>query len=157
MKRTKEEKLARREKKRRKAEKAGARAHTVEATAPPLPPSLASSTPLPPLSALRAQFAASQPYLHIQLHDVFGDAALRAVRAELSSLHRTFKETDLFKVWQTGDLGNLDAADATHAAALPATIALRDALYTPAFRAFVRRVTGCAPPSLALSRPSFIW
>ena len=145
VKRTKEEKLARREKKRRKAEKAGARAHTVEATAPPLPPSLASSTPLPPLSALRAQFAASQPYLHIQLHDVFGDAALRAVRAELSSLHRTFKETDLFKVWQTGDLGNLDAADATHAAALPATIALRDALYTPAFRAFVRRVTGCAP------------
>ena len=54
-------------------------------------------------------------------------------------LHRTFKETDLFKVYQTGDLGNLDRSDPTHAAALPQTLALRDALYSDAFRAFMGR------------------
>ena len=96
-------------------------------------------------AAARSAFASAYPYTYVQLAGLLDDTRLRAVRQELSKLHRTFKETDLFKVYQTGDLGNLDRSDPTHAAALPQTLALRDALYSDAFRAFVRRVTGCAP------------
>lgn len=42
-----------------------------------------------------------------------------------------------------GDLANLDGLDAESAAKLPTVRALRDALYSPDFRAFVSAVTGC--------------
>ena len=98
-------------------------------------------------AAAHSAFVSAHPYTYVQLADLLNDMRLQEVRQELSKLHRTFKETDLFKVYQTGDLGNLDSADPTHAAALPQTLALRDALYSDAFRAFVRRVTGCAARS----------
>lgn len=47
-------------------------------------------------------------------------------------------------MYQTGDLANIDAQNAEHRSLLPATIALRAALYSDSFRAFIRRVTGCA-------------
>ena len=78
-----------------------------------------------------ASFAAASPFAHAHLSSVFEPSALLAVRKELSLLQSTFKETDLFKVYQTGDLANLDAANPEHAAALPSTIALRAALYSP--------------------------
>ena len=115
---------------------------------PPSPPVPAffNAERLGPAAAAAAQsaFASAHPYTYVQLADLLDDTRLLAVRQELSKLHRTFKETDLFKLYQTGDLGNLDRSDPTHAAALPQTLALRDALYSDAFRAFVRRVTGHA-------------
>ena len=96
-------------------------------------------------AAAAASFAASTPYTHVRLESLFDEAALLAVRRELGALSSTFKETDLFKVNQTGDLANLDPDIPEHAAALPATLALRAALYSEPFRAFVRSVTGCAP------------
>ena len=92
-----------------------------------------------------ASFGAALPFSHVQLSSLFAQDALRAVRTELALLQSTFKETDLFKVYQTGDLANLDEANAEHTALLPSTIALRRALYSEAFRAFVRAVTGCGP------------
>ncbi|EOD15338.1 hypothetical protein EMIHUDRAFT_464476 [Emiliania huxleyi CCMP1516] len=84
------------------------------------------------------------PYPHVRAPPgLFDRRALLAVREELASLQRTFKETDLFKVYQTGDLANLDPADPRHAAALPRTMALRSALYSSEFRAWVRQLTGC--------------
>ncbi len=114
---------------------------------PPLIPSFFHAEKLAPAAAnaARMSFRAAAPYTHVELHGLFEDARLRAVREELAQLQRTFKETDLFKVYQTGDLGNIDPNEPTHMAALPETLALRDALYSDAFRAFVRRVTGCAP------------
>ena len=44
-----------------------------------------------------------------------------------------------------GDLGNLDALDPAAAAKLPALMALKASLYSPAFRSFIRTVTGCGP------------
>ena len=92
-----------------------------------------------------AEFAAATPYQHVQLPSIVKQPLLLRVREELGLLASTFKETDLFKVYQTGDLANLDPENAEHAAALPATIALRSALYSERFRSFVRKVTGCAP------------
>ena len=76
-------------------------------------------------------FAGASPFPHVHLSSIFASAALLEVQRELGLLSSTFKETDLFKVYQTGDLANLDAANAEHAAALPATIALRASLYSP--------------------------
>ena len=92
-----------------------------------------------------ASFAASSPYPHVQLATIVEQPLLLKVREELQLLRSTFKETDLFKVFQTGDLANVDPSNAEHAAALPTTIELRAALYSERFRNFVRAVTGCAP------------
>ena len=93
-------------------------------------------------SASRCRTGQAFSRLHIQLHDVFGDAALRAVRAELSSLHRTFKETDLFKVWQI-HLGNLDR-DATPQVVLPARSSCATRCTRPP-SARSSAAPGCAP------------
>lgn len=63
----------------------------------------------------------------------------------MGSLSATFKETDLFKLYQTGDLANLDANDPDIVSRLPHLLALRQAIYSPTFRAFVREITGCQP------------
>ena len=84
------------------------------------------------------------PYPHTSVGGLFDRSVLLSVRDELASLHRTFKETDLFKVFQTGDLANIDPTDLEHARSLPQMIRLRAALYSPAFRAWVSKVTGCA-------------
>ena len=44
-----------------------------------------------------------------------------------------------------GDLGNLDALDASSSSKLPALLALKASLYSEPFRAFIRSVTGCGP------------
>lgn len=93
-----------------------------------------------------ASFASAQPFPHLVLRDLLGDqgALLRAVRDELvTHVRATYKETDLFRVFQTGDLANLDALDEEQRAKLPALSALRAALYSEPFRAFVRAATGC--------------
>ena len=90
-------------------------------------------------------YRTAQPYPHARLADVFQESHLLKVRQELQQLQSTFKETDLFKLYQTGDLANIDPTNPEHATSLPATIALRAALYSEPFRAFVRGVTGCAP------------
>lgn len=51
------------------------------------------------------------------------------------------------KVYQTGDLANLDGLDGEEAAKLQSIRRLRDALYSPAFRAFLSEVTSCGPLS----------
>ena len=89
----------------------------------------------------------------------------------ITNLDGRFKETDLFKVYQTIDLANLDPANPEHKASchssatspaappdvpsaprpppqaltdrLPNLMRLRDALYTPDFRRYVSEVTGC--------------
>ena len=117
------------------------------ATGPPEPPTFFNADVLGAAAsdAARQSFDSAEPYTHVKLPGLFDEARLLAVRGELAQLQRTFKETDLFKVYQTGDLTNLDASHATHRAVLPATLALRDSLYSERFRSFVRRVTGCAP------------
>lgn len=48
---------------------------------------------------------------------------------------------------QTGDLASLSYLTAQQIALLPNLLKLRDALYSPKFRAFMRAVTGCGPLS----------
>ena len=83
------------------------------------------------------------PYPHAFIHKFCDKDALLSVRAELHALQTTYKETDLFKVYQTGDLANIDTDNPAHQKAMKNTIQLRAALYSAAFRKFVQKLTGC--------------
>lgn len=69
-------------------------------------------------------------------------ASLQVRDEIIENVEATYKETDLFKMFQTGDLANMDALPAEQAAKLPTVRALRDAIYSPEFRAFISHVTG---------------
>uniref|UniRef100_A0A7R9YSB2 Fe2OG dioxygenase domain-containing protein n=1 Tax=Chlamydomonas euryale TaxID=1486919 RepID=A0A7R9YSB2_9CHLO len=96
------------------------------------------------VEALAAAYAAALPYQHTVLRQPFEDSLLRNVRDEIiQNINATYKETDLFKVFQTGDFGNLAKVDADVAAKIPSLMRLKAALYSERFRAFVRSITGC--------------
>ncbi|KXZ49624.1 hypothetical protein GPECTOR_20g481 [Gonium pectorale] len=93
---------------------------------------------------LHEQYQSADPYKHCVMQNLFSVDVLRQVRDEIiNNINATYKETDLFKVFQTGDLGNLDSLDPEAAAKLPALMKLKRALYSDEFRAFVTKVTGC--------------
>jgi len=86
----------------------------------------------------------SRPYPHVSIENVFDDAFLRNCLEELKTcLTGNFKETDLFKVYQTMDLANLESCIADQSS-VKNLLRLRGFLYSPEFRAFVERTTGCA-------------
>ncbi|KAF5842957.1 Oxoglutarate and iron-dependent oxygenase degradation C-term-domain-containing protein [Dunaliella salina] len=95
-------------------------------------------------ASLRTQYQQAQPYLHGVLRELLPPETLAQVRDEIvGNIQATYKETDLLKVFQTGDLGNLDRLDAEAASKLPTLMKLKSALYSETFRGFVRDVTGC--------------
>jgi Rps23 Pro-64 3,4-dihydroxylase Tpa1-like proline 4-hydroxylase len=68
---------------------------------------------------------------------------LRSVRNEIQEhLDFTEKETDIYKIFQSGDLANLDGLDDASLSMLPSLLKLRDALYSARFRAYLSSVTG---------------
>ena len=78
----------------------------------------------------------ARPYPHWILRP-FDESFLRSVRAELLGLGTAFKETDLFRLNQTVDFGNLGPQG------FPAIAELKKQLYSAEFRARVERVTNC--------------
>jgi Rps23 Pro-64 3,4-dihydroxylase Tpa1-like proline 4-hydroxylase len=64
------------------------------------------------------------------------------------NLKATFKESDLFRVYQSIDLGNLDPLDATLTESIPALMKLRSNLYSPKWRSFIEQISGVEKGSL---------
>ncbi|WFD36275.1 putative component of NuA3 histone acetyltransferase complex [Malassezia cuniculi] len=96
----------------------------------------------------RKEHDESGPYLHAVVQGLVNEDLLRRARNEIvEELHFTEKETDIYKVNQTGDLANLDGLPPTEAERLKALLELRNALYSDTFRSWVQRVTGCGPLS----------
>ncbi|KJZ78368.1 hypothetical protein HIM_02406 [Hirsutella minnesotensis 3608] len=94
--------------------------------------------------AYAGEYAASGPYKHAVIHELVDDALLRSVRDEIrANVSFTRKETDIYRIDQSGDLANLDGLDDASLAKLPSLLALRDAVYSEAFRDYVSSVTGC--------------
>ena len=92
----------------------------------------------------RAQFKNAKPYPWCVIKELCDDHRMRAVQKEvLEHLPATYKETDLFKLYQTTDFANVDINDAETGGKMPNLLALRDALYSPAMRQFISDVTGC--------------
>ncbi|GAP83507.1 putative pkhd-type hydroxylase tpa1 protein [Rosellinia necatrix] len=93
-------------------------------------------------------YSASSPYKHAVIHELIDDKLLRAVRNEIKdNVVFTPKETDIYKIHQSGDLANLDGLGDDALAKLPSLLALRDAMYSQTFRDYVAHITGSGPLS----------
>lgn len=93
-------------------------------------------------------YSESTPYKHSVIHELIDDNLLRAVRDEIKeNVSFTPKETDIYKIHQSGDLANLDGLDDDALAKLPSLLTLRDAMYSQSFRDYVAHITGCGPLS----------
>jgi len=93
---------------------------------------------------LEKEVQQSQPFSWGTIRDLIDDTLLRAVRKEvLSEIAFTKKETDIYKVYQSGDLANLSGLDWNDLSRLPNLYKLRAAIYSEEFRDVVSRVTGC--------------
>ncbi|KAL8784944.1 MAG: hypothetical protein Q9213_003686 [Squamulea squamosa] len=94
------------------------------------------------------EYATSEPYKHAVIRDLLVPDLLRKVRTEIQdNLSFTPKETDIYKIHQSGDLANLDGLDDSSLKLLPSLLTLRNALYSPVFRDFLSSVTGSGPLS----------
>lgn len=83
-------------------------------------------------------------YKHAVIHTLMDDSLLRSVRSEaLKALHFTPKETDIYRIHQSGDLANLDGLPPALQALLPSLRQLRDSLYSKTFRDYICAVSGC--------------
>ncbi|KAH7923673.1 hypothetical protein BV22DRAFT_1036091 [Leucogyrophana mollusca] len=100
------------------------------------------------IQKLHQTYAVNEPFKYAVIEKLFQDELLRNVKDEcMKELSFTEKETDIYKVNQTGDLASLSYLSETQIALLPNLLVLRDALYSQAFRKFIQAVTGCAPLS----------
>ncbi|KAF9534634.1 Oxoglutarate and iron-dependent oxygenase degradation C-term-domain-containing protein [Crepidotus variabilis] len=100
------------------------------------------------IARLNSDYLESKPFKYAIAEKLFQDDLLRKVKDEcLGELSFTEKETDIYKVNQTGDLASLNFLSQSQLTRLPSLLALRDALYSQHFRNFLRAVTGCGPLS----------
>ncbi|KAF7302065.1 Nuclear protein [Mycena indigotica] len=100
------------------------------------------------IAQLHSGYVANEPFKYSVVEKLFQDELLQKVKDEcLSELSFTEKETDIYKVNQTGDLASLNYLTSSQISLLPNLLALRDALYSQKFRDFLRAVTGCGPLS----------
>lgn len=87
-------------------------------------------------------------YKHAVIQNLVDDSLLRNVRSEIREhIHFTPKETDIYKIHQSGDLANLDGLDDSALKRLPSLLTLRDSLYSSAFRKYLSGITGSGPLS----------
>ncbi|EGE00057.1 oxidoreductase [Trichophyton tonsurans CBS 112818] len=95
------------------------------------------------LEKYKAAYAKSGPYKHGVISPLFNQELLRAVRSEIQEhISFTEKETDIYKIYQSGDLANLDGLDDESLSRLPSLLKLRNALYSEPFREYLSEVTG---------------
>ncbi|KAF8214024.1 Oxoglutarate and iron-dependent oxygenase degradation C-term-domain-containing protein [Mycena galopus ATCC 62051] len=100
------------------------------------------------IAQLHGTYVANEPFKYAIVEKLFQDDLLQKVKDEcMSELNFTEKETDIYKVNQTGDLASLNYLSSDQISLLPNLLTLRDALYSPVFRNYLRAVTGCGPLS----------
>lgn len=85
----------------------------------------------------------SRPYTHCVLDPLCDASFLANVHRELTtSMKADFKETDLFKVFQTAELGAISEESLKEN--MPSFLQLRTIIYSQEFRNMIQRITGCA-------------
>jgi Rps23 Pro-64 3,4-dihydroxylase Tpa1-like proline 4-hydroxylase len=93
---------------------------------------------------LASSIAGSSPYKWGTITQLLNDSLLRDVRKEVETeIHFTKKETDIYKVYQSGDLANLSGLNWDDLSRLPSLFKLREALYSSEFRDLISCVTKC--------------
>lgn len=77
------------------------------------------------------------------MNDLVSPELLRNVRSEIQeNLSFTPKETDIYKIHQSGDLANLDGLSDSSLKLFPSLLELRNALYSQPFREHLANITG---------------
>lgn len=95
-------------------------------------------------SKLKEDIQNSKPYRWGTIKNLINDELLRNVRNEIiSEIEFTKKETDIYKVFQSGDLANLSEMPPNLLKKLPSIYKLRSAIYSETFRSFISDITGC--------------
>lgn len=98
--------------------------------------------------SFRKYYEQSGPYPHAVVPSLIQEELLRSVRREVTEhVHFTLKETDIYRIHQSGDLANLSNLPAEALKHLPSLVKLRDALYSTEFREWVSFVTGAGKVS----------
>ena len=109
----------------------------------PLPIALESLDSVEYMQLMRNIHDNSHPYRHLVLDPLCDPEVLGKVHEEVkNNMTATYKETDLFKLFQTGELGNITAEDEV-GAKMPELLKLRKQIYSKEFRTFVQNITGC--------------
>ena len=92
------------------------------------------------VAELKSLYVNNKPFPHVVLSPLCTEIGMKLIHDEVkNNLTADFKETDLFKVFQTGELGNIDRFEEK----MPTLLALRNAIYSEKFRNFIRDITGC--------------
>jgi len=90
---------------------------------------------------LREKFAGAKPFPHGVIAPICEEEAFSAINEEMKEgLRCTFKESDLFKLYQTQDLSGMQDDPQ-----FKGLIQLRNAIYSETFRAFISEVAQCGP------------
>jgi len=98
--------------------------------------------------SFRESYKSSTPYPHAVVPSLIQESLLRSVRNEITNhISFTLKETDIYRIHQSGDLANLSNLDVESLQKLPSLVRLRDALYSADFREWVSEVTGAGKVS----------
>nr|AAG38547.1 Yer049wp-like protein [Pneumocystis carinii] len=96
------------------------------------------------ITAISQEYHSARPYKHSVLTGIICENLLRKIRHEIiENLAFSEKETDIYKVFQTGDLENLSGLNENERNKLCSLIELRNALYLMNFGYFISKVTGC--------------
>ena len=99
-------------------------------------------------SELKAYYSASKPYPHGYIENIFQPDFLFEVKEEIKSHSKVnFKESDLFRVYQSIDMANLQP-DSDLAKSLPSLMTLREVLYSQEWTSFIERMAGLPPSTL---------
>lgn len=110
--------------------------------------SYATSKPCVGFPLILFQILIHYRYKHGVIQPLISDSLLRSVRSEiLANLHFSRKETDIYRIHQSGDLANLSGLPASALKLLPSLLQLRNALYSPRFRDYISHITNCGPLS----------
>ncbi|KAG7367558.1 Oxoglutarate and iron-dependent oxygenase degradation domain containing protein [Nitzschia inconspicua] len=97
---------------------------------------------------IQKSYSTAEPYPYAQIFDMFDPDFLNAVKDEIKTQTTvSFKESDLFRVYQSIDLANLDP-QSLQAKTLKNVMRLRQLLYSQELRTFMEEVTGLAPGTL---------
>jgi len=99
-------------------------------------------------SSLKSKISQAKPYNYGVIDGLFKEDVLRQARDEIfENIQFTEKETDIYKLNQTGDLLNIDGLPEEEAKLLSTLHKVRDALYSKEMRDMISKVTGCGPLS----------
>ncbi|ODV87562.1 hypothetical protein CANARDRAFT_6089 [[Candida] arabinofermentans NRRL YB-2248] len=86
----------------------------------------------------------SKPFQWGTITNLIDESLLKNVRVEImNEIKFTKKETDIYKVYQTGDLANLSGMSKEDLKRLPNLYKLRSAIYSKTFRDYISYITGC--------------